>query len=81
MSKKPDSTIFFMEEQWSFIFKMRRKNYFDKANYTFKYYINPERTKILEVSHAKYDIKTCPIFIDEIITRYCNSDYFKTFDS
>jgi hypothetical protein len=81
MGKKQQLNIDVMGEKWSFIFKMRRKNYFNKANYTFNYYVNQDRTKILEEDYTKYIIRTCPIYVDDIITCYFNSDYFNALNS
>lgn len=81
MGKKQELIINFEGEQWNFVFKMRRKNHLNKANYTFNYYINQEKTKILEESYTKKVVRTCPINIDEIITCYFHSDYFNTLNS
>jgi hypothetical protein len=62
------------EAKWNFIFKMRRKNRINKANYTFHYFVNQDCTEILEVSYNKELIITCPLKIDEIITCYFTCD-------
>jgi hypothetical protein len=69
------------EDKWDYIFKMRPKNKEYNAYYTSHYYVNYNRTKLLEAGNNRIVIITCPITIDRIISSYLHCKEYIEFDS
>jgi hypothetical protein len=81
MNEEQDPRDISEEDKWDYIFKLRRKNKEFNAYFTLHYYINYNRTKLLEAGNNRIIIHTCPMLLDKIITYYLYCKEYNEFDS
>ncbi|MGP0047221.1 MAG: hypothetical protein ACLPVJ_20745 [Syntrophobacteraceae bacterium] len=81
MNEEHDPRDISSDDKWDNIFKLRRKHKDYGAYYTLHYYINYNRTKVLEAGNNRIIIHTCPIAIDKIISCYLHCKEYIEFDS